>query len=36
MLKENGKEKARGVLHPKSRSGRRKVNSLLSLYFFNV
>jgi hypothetical protein len=33
-LKEHGEEKARGMLHPKCRSERRKVSSLLSLHFF--
>ncbi len=33
-LKECGEEKARGVLHPKCRSERRKVSSFPSLHFF--
>jgi drug/metabolite transporter (DMT)-like permease len=33
-LKECGEEKVRGTLHPKCRSERRKVSSLLSLHFF--
>jgi hypothetical protein len=33
-LKEHREEKARGALHPKCRSGRTKVSSLLSLHFF--
>ncbi len=33
-LKECGKEKARGVLHPKCKSERRNVSSLFSLHFF--
>jgi hypothetical protein len=34
-LKECGKEKARGVLHPKCKSERRKVSSLFSLHVFS-
>ncbi len=34
-LKECGEEKARGAFHPKCRSERRKVSSLLSLHFFS-
>jgi hypothetical protein len=34
MLKECGEEKARGVLHPKRKSRKRKVSSLPSLHFF--
>jgi hypothetical protein len=33
-LKECGKQKARGVFHPKCKSEKRKVSSLLSLHFF--
>jgi hypothetical protein len=33
-LKECGKEKARGVLHPNCRSERRKVGSFFFLHFF--
>jgi len=33
-LKECGEEKARGVLHPKCKSERRKVSSFLFLHFF--
>jgi hypothetical protein len=33
-LEEGGEEKARGALHPKCKSERRKVSSLLSLHFF--
>jgi hypothetical protein len=35
-LKERGKEKARGALHPKCRSERRKVSSFHSLHFLSV
>jgi hypothetical protein len=35
MFKECGEEKARGALHPKCRSERRKENSLPSLQFFS-
>jgi len=34
MLKECGEEKARGALHPKCRSKKRKISSLLSLHLF--
>jgi hypothetical protein len=33
MLKEHGKEKARRTLHPKHKSEKIKVSSLLSLHF---
>ncbi len=35
-LKECGKEKVRGALHPKCKSKRRQVTSLLFLHFFSV
>jgi hypothetical protein len=33
-LEEGGEEKARGALHPKCKTGRRKVSSFPSLHFF--
>ncbi len=33
-LKESGKEKVRGEFHPKCKSERRKVTSMLSWHFF--